>query len=83
MNNDTKITVGVKAVILHNGKILMVKRANNARIDGGSWELVGGKLEFGEEIESALRREIKEEVGLAVTIEPILYATTFKTDPLR
>ncbi|MFO1443738.1 NUDIX domain-containing protein [Bacillus sp. Bva_UNVM-123] len=83
MNNQNKLIVGVKAVILHNGKVLLIKRAHKAHIDGGTWEPVGGKLEFGEDIESALRREIREEVGLHVKIERILYATTFKTDPSR
>ncbi len=32
-------------------------------------------------METALIREIKEEVGLDVTVEKLLYATTFKTDP--
>lgn len=44
---------------------------------------MGGKIEFGEDLETALLREIKEEVGLSVTVERILYATTFKTDPTR
>ncbi|HET6871718.1 MAG TPA: NUDIX domain-containing protein [Sporolactobacillaceae bacterium] len=38
---------------------------------------------FGETLETSLRREIKEEVGLDVVIENLLYATTFHTDPTR
>lgn len=83
MISQNKIIVCVKAVILYEGKILIIKRAENAHINEGTWEPVGGKLEFGEDIESALSREIKEEVGLDVSIEKILYATTFKTDPTR
>lgn len=83
MTNVNKLVVAVKGVILNEGKVLIVKRANDDEIGGGTWECVGGKIEFGEDLESALVREINEEVGLNVTVERILYATTFKTDPTR
>ncbi|WP_438804679.1 NUDIX hydrolase [Oceanobacillus saliphilus] len=77
------MVVALKGVIVNNGKVLIVQRAENDEIGGGTWECVGGKIEFGEDLEAALLREIKEEIGLSVTIEKILYATTFKTDPAR
>ncbi|WP_217269775.1 NUDIX hydrolase [Neobacillus endophyticus] len=77
------IVVVVKGLILHNGKVLIVKRAAEDEVGGGTWECAGGKIEFGEELEAALRREIKEEVGLDVTFDRILYATTFNTHPSR
>lgn len=77
------IVVGVKAIIVNDGKVLIVRRSDNAAIDGGTWEPVGGKLEFGEELNSALIREVKEEVGLEIQIERILYASTFKTHSER
>jgi 8-oxo-dGTP diphosphatase len=83
MTYANKIVVAVKGLILHEGKVLIIQRANDDEIGGGTWELVGGKIEFGEDLETALVREIKEEVGLDVTVEKILYATTFKTDPTR
>jgi 8-oxo-dGTP diphosphatase len=83
MTNANKLVVAVKGLILHQGKALIVQRANDDEIGGGTWELVGGKIEFGENLETALVREIKEEVGLDVTVDKILYATTFKTDPTR
>lgn len=83
MTNVNKIVVAVKGVVLNEGKVLIVQRANDDEIGGGTWECVGGKIEFGEDLESALVREIKEEVGLNVTVENILYATTFKTSPTR
>ncbi|MFX3673618.1 MAG: NUDIX domain-containing protein [Paenisporosarcina sp.] len=78
-----KMVVVVKGVILKDGKILIVQRANDDETGGETWECVGGKVDFGEDLEKALIREIKEEVGLIVTVERILYATTFKTDPSR
>jgi 8-oxo-dGTP diphosphatase len=52
-------------------------------VGGGTWELAGGKIHFGEDLEAALLREIQEEVGLDVTAERILYATTFQTHATR
>ncbi|NUK30471.1 NUDIX domain-containing protein [Parageobacillus sp. VR-IP] len=83
MTNANKMVVVVKGLILYEGKVLIVQRAKDDEIGGGTWELVGGKVEFGEDLETALVREIKEEVGLDVTVEKILYATTFKTGPTK
>lgn len=78
-----KIVVALKGIILLEGKILIVKRAPNDQVGANTWEFAGGKLEFGEGLEVALKREILEEVGLQVTAEKILYASTFQTDPFR
>jgi 8-oxo-dGTP diphosphatase len=81
--NENKIVVVVKGVVLNEGKALIVQRSIDDEFGGGTWECVGGKIEFGEDLESALIREIKEEVSLDVTVNKILYATTFKTNPSR
>ncbi|TDT45655.1 NUDIX hydrolase [Fonticella tunisiensis] len=80
---ENKIVVAVKGIIIRKGKVLIVKRANDDEIEPGTWECVGGKIEFGEALETALIREVKEEVGLNITVDKILYATTFKTNPTR
>lgn len=80
---ENKIVVAVKGIIINSGRVLIIKRSNYDEIDAGAWECVGGKIEFGEELENALIREIKEEVGLDVIVEKLLYAATFKTDPTR
>ena len=48
------------------GNILMGKRSKTTRDEHGKWDLGGGAVEFGEKIEDALRREIKEEYGTDV-----------------
>lgn len=63
--------------------MLIIKRADDSHYSGGTWECVGGKVEFREGIEEALKREVKEEVGLEVTVEKLLYSTSFMTDPKR
>lgn len=60
--------VSTKALIVRNEKVLLVMEAD------GKWELPGGGLEVGESFESGLRREIKEEIGvalLAISKQPI------------
>src|SRR6185437_11567047 len=76
------MVVAVKGIIIKEGKVLIVQRSYD-EISGGTWECVGGKIEFGENLEEALVREIREEVGLDVIVEKIIYASTFKTDPSR
>lgn len=50
--------------IIHDGKgnVLLMKRGLKARDERGRWDICGGALEFGESIDEALRREIKEEL---------------------
>jgi len=77
--NDTSVLatiVALKAIIVHNGKALIVQRADDETYSG-QWEFVGGKLEFGEDLEAALRREVHEETGLEITQNKLLYATSF------
>ncbi len=47
------------------GRILLIHRNVPGRVQ---WELPGGKVENGETIEEAAKREMKEELGVAVTI---------------
>jgi 8-oxo-dGTP diphosphatase len=54
----------VEAIITDaSGKILLLKRSNKNTFFKGLWQLAGGKVEFGEHIETALKREIFEETG--------------------
>ena len=57
--------VGVGAVLIHNGKILIEKRKNEP--GRGKWSIPGGLVELGEKAEETVIREVKEETNLAVS----------------
>ena len=58
----TQPVVGVGAIILREGKILLEQRGNEpAR---GQWTIPGGVVEVGESLEAAVLRETLEETGL-------------------
>jgi 8-oxo-dGTP diphosphatase len=57
--------IGVGAVsIIHDGKgnILLMKRGLKARDEQGRWDVCGGAIEFGESVDEAICREVKEEL---------------------
>ncbi len=64
-------TIVVGIIKNQNGKILITKRKANQLL-GGLWEFPGGKVKENETLESALEREIKEEVNLNVTLNGFL-----------
>jgi len=58
--------VGVGAVIVENGRVVVVRRAHEPL--KGEWSIPGGVLELGETLRSGVAREALEETGL--TVEP-------------
>jgi 8-oxo-dGTP diphosphatase len=58
--------VGVGGVVVQDGRVLIVKRAHAPR--QGEWSLPGGRVELGETLIEAVRREITEETGLDVEV---------------
>lgn len=59
------ILVSAKAIIQKDSKILLVKQTRPGRY---YWDLPGGKLEYGERLEETVKREVKEETGLEVSV---------------
>ena len=62
--------VGVGAVIVDEGKVLLIRRRYEPL--KGEWSLPGGMVEIGETLESALMREMLEETGLRVDVGPVV-----------
>ena len=67
--------VGVGGFIVHNHRLLLVRRAKPPEKD--AWSIPGGKVEPGETLEDAVAREIAEEVGLRVEVERLLNLTQY------
>ena len=65
--NRKTVEVAVGVLIRPNGDFLLTSRPPG-KVYEGYWEFPGGKLEAGETVEQALRRELMEEIG--VTIGP-------------
>ncbi len=65
---EKPLGVSGKAVISKEGKILLLQRSLNDSFDPGLWELPGGKLDYGEDLLEALKREVEEEVGLQIKV---------------
>jgi ADP-ribose pyrophosphatase YjhB (NUDIX family) len=59
--------VGVGAVIVDDGRVLLVRRGSEPL--KGHWTLPGGLLELGEPLLDGVVREVREETGL--TVEPV------------
>lgn len=55
--------------IIFNDDLVYLCRRNPHKSLGGYWEFPGGKIEPGEEEESALSRELFEELGMKVEIK--------------
>ncbi|MBU0637210.1 NUDIX hydrolase, partial [Patescibacteria group bacterium] len=66
--------MSAKGIFLKDGKILFAKDHK------GKWELPGGRIDFNETIEIALKRECKEELGFDnIQIGNIVNAWTFSS----
>ena len=62
--------VGVGAVIVQDGKIVLIKRRYEPL--AGRWSLPGGRLELGETLEAGVSREMLEETGLEIDVGPVI-----------
>ncbi|QWF71715.1 Nudix family hydrolase [Methylomonas paludis] len=65
MNARVELHVAVGVIDDRQGNILITLRPNHTHL-GGLWEFPGGKLEAGETVPQALRRELQEEIGIDV-----------------
>lgn len=76
MDTHQEITA---CAFLHDGmgKLFVARRAAAKPFLPGKFELVGGHAEFGESLEACIRREVKEELGVDVTVGYPFYAFTY------
>ncbi|MDR3343028.1 MAG: (deoxy)nucleoside triphosphate pyrophosphohydrolase [Treponema sp.] len=72
----------VAGIAVEKGKVFIARRIPGGDL-GGKWEFPGGKVEAGETDEEALIREFDEELGIPVTIGPLLGTVSFEHRGIR
>jgi len=65
------------------GYCLLLKRSMSSRGNPGKWELPGGKVDAGENIEQGLLREVAEETGLTISLQRVLGAAESESPTKR
>lgn len=77
-NLPTVVPVVAAALIDESGQVLIQQR-REGRSHSGLWEFPGGKAESGESLESALVRELDEELSIRIdpaSLEPLSFASS-------
>jgi 8-oxo-dGTP diphosphatase len=69
-----RAVVDVAVGVLMQGEAFLLTSRPEVKVYAGYWEFPGGKLEAGESVEQALRRELQEELGITIGV-----AQTWKT----
>ena len=65
ISKDSKQVAKV-VIIDNNNRVLMLKRSSYMDKYAGEWDLPGGHVKIGENLETGLKREVKEETGLDI-----------------
>ena len=67
MNDTARLPqVGVGAVVWRGDEVLIIKRGRPPRM--GEWSIPGGRIQWGETLEDAVHREVREETGCTIEI---------------
>lgn len=67
----------IACIDIREGKVFLAKRQNTGDM-GGRWEFPGGKIDTGEDFETAIKREMNEEFGVEVEVFEKLCEVTFE-----
>lgn len=74
ISSRPRILLVVRAILVHNNKLLLIQRSRNDSHDRLLWEIPGGKLDKGQDLNGAIERELIEEVGiLAIPIKKLVF----------
>jgi 8-oxo-dGTP diphosphatase len=70
---------GIAALVwsAETSRYLLLRRSGHKDYAPGIWECITGRVDQGEGFEDALRREVREELGVEVQVEAILGTTHF------
>lgn len=72
-----KQRISVRAIIKKDGKTLLLRRANGRKTILGKYELPGGRLEYGEQPEDALRRYLHDDSDLHIQTSQLFDAVAY------
>jgi 8-oxo-dGTP diphosphatase len=65
------------------GRCLLLKRSMSSKGNPGKWDLPGGKVDAGENLEQGLLREVAEETGLTISLQRVLGAAESESPTKR
>ncbi len=70
MSVKARPVVSVGAVVWRGDDVLLIRRARAPF--QGQWSIPGGKVEYGETLEDALLREVREETGVEIALTGLI-----------
>ena len=72
MSERPPVVLVMRGIIRNGDMILLLRRSEDDNWSPGLWELPGGKVDFGQSLETALAREVEEETGLVVEVRRLI-----------
>lgn len=77
MTTPVRLTLAQKALIIHDGRLLALRKGPPSG-SAGRWDLPGGRLEPGEALADSLAREVREETAATLGATQLLAASDFR-----
>jgi 8-oxo-dGTP diphosphatase len=73
---ETRANIGAAGIVRKNQKILIAQRKQDTWMEPNKWEFPGGRVEPPETYAACLLREIREELGITISIDRFFMKTS-------